>query len=264
MLARGVAACVVLFGCTDEPDDVDIADEELASCPIAADVYTPFATGHAPSGPVAMYPWRGTTAYPDGDEDFRGYALPEIVECGDRKVLRSHLDVTAGCLEAVAVGAYTRGRITSTGDGAFRAVALPRAPGDDGVVKWTDQSIEFRFFHDGANGPGTNPGWKAFARYRDEDDLYVASWRLDGVVQIQKKRCGAYTALAVSADHGAPTPHVWHHMRLDAVGNRLDLYLDGVLTLSTTSGTFSWGTMGIRADAMTGAYIDDWRVQSPP
>jgi hypothetical protein len=265
------ALCCLAAGCVDGGEiDVDVAPQSTTtSCPLdAPGVYSPYAgDDDYPSGTVGDLPWRGASSgYPDGVEDFRGYSsLPVTVECAADKDRRSHLDVTAGCLEAVAVsdGRYQRGRVHTTSDGYFRALALGHDDGDLPPVKWTDQAIEFRFFHRGRTGSEGNPGFKAFARYRSEDDLYVASWRFDGVVEIQRKRCGDYTTLAIRRDLAPPSADTWHWIRFDAVGDRLTLRLDGRVVLTASSGTFSWGTGGIRIDAADGTYLDDWSVSDP-
>jgi hypothetical protein len=58
-----------------------------------------------------------------------------------------------------------------------------------------------------------------------------------------------------------PTPNTWHRIGFHAVGTRLELYLDGAKVLSATDSAFSWGTAGIRTDAMTGAYLEEWTVR---
>ena len=233
-------------------------------CVVAAglDVYSPFrASGSYPSGPVSAHPWRGVaTSYPDGDETFTPYGLPSSVECGSTKGTRDYLDVTEGCLSAVPVGSYARGQITPTADGYFRAVALGHDAGVANPTKWTDQTIEYRFDYAAQAGDIGNPGFKAFVRYRNEDDLYVASWRMDGVVQIQRKQCGLYTALAIRRDILPPTPHAWHTLRFAAVGDQLTLTLDGAQVMTVTDSVFAWGTAGIRIDSMGAAYLDDWKV----
>jgi len=130
-------------------------------------------------------------------------------------------------------------------------------------VKWTDQRIEYRFSYASQTSTVGNPGFKAFARYRTEDDLYVASWRIDGVVQIQKKQCGVYTTLAVLPNFGAPSKNAWHTIRFDVVGIHLVLALDGNQVLAVDNSAFSWGTTGIRIDSASGAYLDDWHVSTP-
>ena len=245
----------------DEPTTTHEQEATSSSCPPDASVYNPFAHGSAGSGTVARYPWRGASStYPSGDEDFRGYASSTTVECSSAKSKRSHLDVTSGCLTATSLGGNVGGKISTNN---FRALALGKTAAADTPVKWTDQRIEYRFYYSTQTSTIGNPGFKAFARYRTEDDLYVASWRMDGVVQIQKKQCGVYTALAVLPHYGAPSKNTWHTIRFDAIGDRLVLVLDGNQVLSTTSSTFSWGTAGIRIDSASGAYLDDWRVSAP-
>jgi len=259
--------CCAAAGCLEMDGEMETAVQAASSCPLdQPGVYSPYARDDDyPSGPVAELPWRGASSgYPDGTEDFRGYdPLPITVECASDKDRRSHLDVTAGCLEAVAVSRYQRGRVHTTSDGYFRALALGHDDGGPLPVKWTDQAVEVRFFHRGRTGSTGYPGFKVFARYRSEDDLYVASWRFDGVVQIQRKLCGEYTTLAIRRDLAPPSAEVWHRIRFEALGDRLTLWLDGTRRLETTSGTFSWGTGGIRIDSADGTYLDDWRVSDP-
>ena len=261
--------CIVSFlaisliaSCVDDEEATLADDETELTCATSSSTYSPYA-GYAPSGAVSVMPWRGfNTTYPSGNEDFRGYSLPSTIECSSSKSRRSHLDVTAGCLNAVSVGAYSRAQISSTSGGAFRALALGYTVDSTEPLKWTDQSNEYRFYYSKTSGAGVDPGFKTFVRYRTENDLYVASWRVDGYVQIKKKVCGKYTTLA-QKKWGGPSKGAWHRIRFDAIGNNLHLYLDGTRVLSATDGTFSWGTAGIRTDAMTGAYLDDWTVTAP-
>jgi hypothetical protein len=254
---RGLAiASVVVAGCAAD-EEAGSASQAATACTLDPASYTPYALdGTYPSGAVAELPWVEGNV-----ETFEEYPAPATVECANDKARRTQLDVTAGCLEtrAMGAGAYTRAIVRATADGAFRAVALGHGADPALADKWTDQSIEYRFHYKAATGTENRPGFKAFVRYRSEDDLYVASWRLDGVVQIQEKRCGAYTALAV-AHREPPSPGVWHRLRFDAIGTELALYLDDALVLTATSATFSWGTAGIRIDGADGAYLDDWVV----
>jgi hypothetical protein len=259
--AWGPALMLVLAGngagCLDDNDE-SIADA-AATCG-AADAYSPYRSTWYPSGSVTALPWHGArSSYPNGRETFDTYAASSTIECSNDKDKRTYLDVTAGCLTAAWMGdgSYHRARVELTDTGAFRSLALGHWDGD--LVKWTDQHSEYRFYYSGESA-GANPGFKVFARYRTEDDLYVASWRFDGVVQIQRKHCGEYTALARLEGMPPPTTHAWHRIRFDAVGDKLSLYLDDQFVLGAESATFSWGTVGIRIDGTTETYLDDWRV----
>jgi hypothetical protein len=261
LLAISLIGCIGDEGMDEDGQDViDDATSEVDSELSAGDTYTPF-TGTSTSGPASTYPWKGyNTSYPAEDEDFRGYGLPSTVECSSSKSTRSHLDVTAGCLKAIAIGSYSRGQIEPTSNGAFRAVALPFTGSEKNPLKWTDQSNQVRFHYAGFSGPGVDPGFKLFVRYRTEMDLYVASWREDGLVNIKKKQAGVYKTLAQTT-YPKPSTGTWHTMRFDAIGTKLDFYIDGKKVLSTTDSTFSWGTSGIRTDATPNAYLDDWTVR---
>ena len=274
-----VYACVIAAGCVDNGESIEPSigdDQQSDESPTTSDepgsettqnedeadqppppmvcndpsAYTPYTTATHPTGSVLAMPW--------GTESFTAYPASAMVECSNNKSTRHHLDVTAGCLNTVN---DTHGVISSTSAGAFRAVVLGYAPTDsDHPVRYTDQSIEYSFFYTGTSGAGVLPGFKAFARYNTEEDLYVASWRVDGVVQIQRKQCGVYTPLEILKTYGAPSTNAWHTIRFTAIGDTLELYLDGAKVITVTDQAFASGTMGIRTDAMTGALIDDWRV----
>jgi hypothetical protein len=260
-----LGSVVLAVGCIDDQsssttdEGEQVLQDVTTSCPLAAGTYTPYSAAPEPTGTAASLVWRGATAmYPNGIEDFSGYKLPSTVECSSNKSLRNYLDVTSGCLNAVAVGAYARGQVS--GD-IFRVVAMGHNSQGVGPVKWTDQSVQYRFYYSGTTNSINYPGFKVFARYNSEDDLYVASWRTDGVAQIQKKQCGSYTALKIVKTYGAPTTKTWHTIRFDVIGNQLSLYLDGKLAVTAQDTTFASGTAGIRIDSMNGAYIDDWSVR---
>ena len=234
--------------------------------PYGSDVYTPFPDlGPVSVGTPATRPWRGPMTYPDSLEDFRLYGptLPEQVECGSGKGARDHLDVTAGCLRAVTADGGKAGQIQLTAAGYYRSFALPYDALNARRVAWRDQGVEYRFRFPAWTGDTGNPGFKAFTRYLTEYDLYVASWRRDGVVQIQKKQCGTYTTLKRDPGYGAPAPNVWHTIRFEAVGSQLRLYLDGRLAMTATDSAIEHGTAGIRIDSADGALVDDWRTYGP-
>jgi hypothetical protein len=237
-------------------------------CPAyGSSVYTPYVNyGPVTTGSVASYAWRGkSSTYPDTIEDFRTYSTPATVECGSNKGTRDYLDVTAGCLGAVSAEGGIAGQIhgTSVAEGYFRAFALPFDSSTNKQVAWTDQGSEYRFKYSQWTSDVSGPGFKIFGRYMTEYDLYVGSWRMDGVVQIQKKHCGEYTILKRIANFGPPSPNVWHSIKFETVGNQQKLYLDGQLVLTTTDDTIKRGTAGIRVDSAENALIDDWHVYAP-
>jgi len=254
-------------GATPEsPDGEAVQNISLATgCPAyGSDVYTPFESASAVTGSVATLPWRGeSSSYPGAVEDFRGYTTPASVECSNSKSTRDYVDVTSGCLDATMFDGDKVGKIHGTSDGYYRSFALPHDPTTHQQVAWGDQGVEYRFNYSAWTNDVSGPGFKAFVRYLTEYDLYVASWREDGVVQIQKKQCGEYTVLERDPNYGPPSRNSWHTISFEIVGDELRLYLDGTLAISTSDDSIPYGTAGIRIDSAEGAYIDDWRVYAP-
>ena len=253
---------------TDPGDNLAITPDTTGCASYPPGTYTPYtASGTFPKGTVAQYPWRGPDGgYPNGVEDFTAYAPGEMVECSSDKSVRTYLAVTDGCLEALATngGTAMRGNVLATSEGYYRAVALGFTNGDaDHPLRWTDIAVSYRFHYSKQTGNIGNPGFKTFARYRTEDDLYVASWRTDGVVQIQRKQCGVYTPLIIDEAYGAPSPDAWHTIRFTAIGNQLSFYVDGALAVQATDDIFKSGTAGMRIDSMNDAAIESWQVAAP-
>jgi hypothetical protein len=166
---------------------------------------------------------------------------------------------------AKRVGVYRRGYVTTPN---FRVLA--RGLSGDKQVKWQAQTAEARFnvasFQE-PSGSSAFQGVHLFARYRTENDLYVASLRKTGEVFIKKKLCGTYTVLArgvlrdaAGRERGPMATGTWYRLKFSAVGSTLTLSVDDVQQLQVTDTTFSWGTSGIRTDFVN-VYIDDWTLR---
>jgi hypothetical protein len=218
--------------------------------------------GFYPSGTTQTYPWQ--TPVGNAYEGFETYADGSVIESSANKALQSHLEVTSGSLTSryVSKSAYRRAR---TEDFNFRMLIQGLSGGKR--IKWTDQSIRSRFYVD--SWQATNNAWQGvhlFARYRTENDLYVASLRRDGTVYIKRKLCGTYTTIAngqLKDQAGQPllfNTRQWYTLTFSAIDNRLSFYVNDVLQISVLDGTFSWGTMGIRTD-YSNIYLDDLIVQ---
>lgn len=218
--------------------------------------YNAFPSGYSyVSGPAgSTYPWVG--------ENFEGYSDGTLVECSSNKAARSHLDVTSGCLYAKYAGTWRRGWTTTYN---FRAVAIGWKSGKK--IKWTDQVSEYRaFISSWQPGASATSGLHIFGRYRTSDDLYVASVRRDGYATIKRKWDGVYTTLGTVSlpaslldSNGQLKSGVWITLRFSIIGNELKFYVNGTHMMTRTSGTFSWGTTGIRTDYVD-IYLDDWKL----
>jgi len=229
--------------------------------------YEAFPANEGPyiSGPAStQLPWAG--------ENFENNNLG-VLECSYASNAINHFDVTSGCISTVeqttTSGQLLRGWVDSS---VFRVLAIGRnSAGKE--IKWTEQSAQYNAYIDRWHNGGDIPNWSGlhvFARYRSSDDLYVASLRYDGKVTIKRKWKGVYTTLAQGVmnnktktyldENGKLSTGQWYLLNFSVVDKKLKFYVDGVLVLETETGTFSWGTTGIRTDN-TDVYIDDWKLQ---
>lgn len=143
----------------------------------------------------------------------------------------------------------------------FRAL-IDYYEGDGIKVAWQDSSIVCNArINKRINDKGKIPEWAGFhlfGRYQTENDLYVASVRMDGNIAIKKKQSGDYTTLAMKdcrismCDIGKIFQIRFDIKNLgsDEKNVSLKLYVDSKCVLETIDKTniiFS-GTHGIRVD----------------
>ncbi|WP_243393292.1 LamG domain-containing protein [Leptospira perolatii] len=237
-------------------------DLEATTCTNPPGTYEFYpGTGYYPSGSTEILPWNTPAGVQF--EGFETYANNEVIETSSNKAMQSHLEVTSGTLTAKYVGTALYHRSITT-DYNFRMLLQGLSSGSR--IKWTDQAFESRFYVD--SWQASSDAWQGvhlFGRYRTENDLYVVSLRNDGTTYFKKKQCGVYTTLAsgvLKDASGNPKPFnvkQWYKLTFAAIGTSLNFYVDGVLQLSVTDGTFSWGTMGIRTD-YANVYMDDLHI----
>lgn len=192
-------------------------------------------------------PWAG--------ESFETYADGALVECSSDPSRRAHLEVTSGCLSSKYAGTWRRGWTTT-----YNFRALSRKYVDGKKVGWKTAAPSYRAHI--SNWQAGAPEWAGlhvFARYQTEDDLYVASYRKDGLVTIKKKLGGIYTTLA-QKEIGAPATRTWHTVKLSVSGDTLQFSVNGVLQLTAHDTSLTWGTTGLRTDYMD-VYLDDWKLE---
>ena len=101
------------------------------------------------------------------------------------------------------------------------------APADDQIVRARTRLDTF------ATPSGTQERWFGLmARHVDERNYYFLSLRSSNTVSLRKVVDGSVTSLATVPF--TVLPSIWYQLRLDAVGNRLRAYVDGVLLLEAT------------------------------
>lgn len=149
---------------------------------------------------------------------------------------------------------------------------------------WTNQEHRLRLFLSSLDekepGEESDQGMSIFARYRTENDHYVASLKTNGTMFIKQKRCNDknYITLKSEPSFGSPvTTRNWYnlvfraedvkHRETGAPGVKLtftvtrpsDGYTKTLTTTQYASSRFSNGTGGFRTDFIRG-YVEDWRV----
>jgi hypothetical protein len=143
--------------------------------------------------------------------------------------------------------AFTRGHWELTGDqdpdGLSQTVTNTSAYALVGSDT-DEQSVTSRLRLDTFNGSGSQVAWFGlFARYRDAINYYQVSLRSSNQLQIRKVVSGELTVLA--AVPFTVTPGRFYELRLDALGDQLHAYVDGVLVAQAVDATFTSGHYGL-------------------
>jgi len=92
------------------------------------------------------------------------------------------------------------------------------------------------------------------ARYVDESNYYYLAVRNSNTVSLRKLVNGAITVLGT-----APltvTPNTWYDLRLDAVGNELRAFVNGVQVLQAIDASHASGQGGILTYKTGAEYVD--------
>lgn len=202
-----------------------------------------------------QYPKGTPSEFSYPKQDFEKYSVGQLIGRSSAKDLEANIIVTSGEITCQNNGGVKDGFTTTYN---FRMLLNPMNSSKI-RVGWTDYKITMlgtvmRWHPD-------KPDWAGmhlFARYLTSDDLYVGSYRSDGLITIKKKIKGSYTTLA-SVDIGPPDVGREYVMAFEVEGNNLRYYIDGVLRLKAVDGDLKWGTSGIRLD-YSDTYVDYIKV----
>jgi hypothetical protein len=124
-----------------------------------------------------------------------------------------------------------------------------------------DQVVESRVLAEPALPNGEEPKWLGVVtRYRCGRNHYLLTLRDDNTVSLHKVVDGVRTELD-SVEY-AVKPGTWHRLRLEAVGDRLRGYVNGVLRVQASDDQLVRGRSGI-ATHDTAARFDYFRVYQP-
>jgi len=98
------------------------------------------------------------------------------------------------------------------------------------------------------------------ARHADPQNFYFLSLRSSNTLSLRKVVDGTVTILRTTPF--AVQPGTWYQLRLDAIGNRLRAYVNGVLLLETTDFSIATGNAGPAMFKAATEY-DDFAVYQP-
>lgn len=209
-------------------------------------------------GDKNQYPEGTPDEFPFPKQDFQKYSEGEVITTSKAKNPTDPLMATSGVLTCKS---FNGGKTGFTSTHNFRMLANPVDSASQKLVRYTDTRTSFfgcvNKWHDGL------PAWSGlhiFARYQTEDDLYVASWRVDGNVTIKKKVNDKYSTLR-SVKYGSPEVGSEHLMIFQVEGDLLSYYIDGKLVAQAKDSDLKWGTAGIRTD-YSDCYIDYFKINS--
>jgi hypothetical protein len=125
------------------------------------------------------------------------------------------------------------------------ARALVGTPTDDQVVVTRARATGFA---------GQDRWFGIAARYVDESNYYYLAVRNSNTVSLRKLVNGAITVLGTAPF--TVTPNTWYDLRLDAVGNELRAFVNGVQVLQATDATHASGQGGLLTYKTGAEYVN--------
>jgi hypothetical protein len=196
-------------------------------------------------GDHSQYPLGTPSQYPYPKQDFQEYSVDEVITQSSAKDPTKPLMATSGALACKTIDGVKQG-FTNTHN--FRMLFNVVDSASQKTVRITDNitTVVARATKIQSGAPSW-AGIHIFNRYQTSDDLYVASWRFDGLCTFKKKIKGKYTTLD-KVTIGAPQLGSEHILSFEINGNLLSFFIDGQLILQTQDNDLQWGTSGLRSD----------------
>lgn len=143
-------------------------------------------------------------------------------------------------------------------DGAYRQSAESGgAYAYAGSASWKDYAAEATMTPVSFNG--NNRFTALVVRYQDDDNFYHVNLRSNNTIELKKKVAGATTILdakAFTVEAGEA-----FHIKLEAIGSTLNVYVNGNLELTAEDSTFESGKIAFHTYYATAAF-DDVLVKS--
>ena len=195
-------------------------------------------TSSPPSGSGSMY----YNVVPGGPVPPTGPTFTDIFDRPDSPVLGNGWSVISGSL--MLQSGEARNQAGST-------FSLAVQPGSIGATQTVATSFASTNNNDG-------PRFGVVVRYRDSSNYYMCYRQVGGssVLRIAKMQNGVETVLK-SVGIGNPTLKVLSKISCQASGSTLTLFIDGVMKVSMSDGTFGTGSAGFMISAKVGSHRAD-------
>jgi hypothetical protein len=116
------------------------------------------------------------------------------------------------------------------------------------IEKWHDNAPDWSGIH-------------LFSRYQTEDDLYVASYRIDGMITLKKKINGKYYTLCSNL-YNPIKLNTEYLLSFEVKDNQLIYYINNNKVLYCNDDELQYGVCGIRCDYCD-LYLDNIRILEP-
>jgi len=130
-----------------------------------------------------------------------------------------------------------------------------------GDVSWTNVRVEADFKIVAFNGSSSSYLAGLCVRVRDAENFYMVGLRSDnGRMQVRNFEDGGSNLEQSESEVG--TVGQWYHMRVDAIGSTLTVYVDEVLVLTINDSTHANGGIGL-CTTRASAVFDNVLVTAP-
>eukprot|EP00121_Abeoforma_whisleri_P006008 Awhi_evm1s5455 len=179
---------------------------------------------------------------------FVDFAHNEIIaNSSERRTSKNNVIATSGILTAKMHESGATQAYTETHN--LRLLSNPIDQNNNSKkIGWTNSLTAVKgMVQEWHENPPVWSGFHIFSRFTSSDDLYVASYRIDGKVTIKKKIRGEYTTLTEKLIE-KPVLGQWLKFWFECHGDQLRYFIDEKLMLEAKDDDLNWGTCGVRID----------------
>lgn len=166
---------------------------------------------------------------------------------------------------AISSGTWARTLDAETGSNVFAqsdtgpSVALLAAAGD---ATWRDVRVEADFKVLAFNGSSSSYLAGLCVRLTNDENFYLVGLRSDSDQHIGIRKFGSSNTNLSQSEAFSGTENVWYHLRVDAIGDTLSVYVDDELVLEQSDAEHVAGGIGL-CTVRASALFDNVLVTAP-